>query len=46
MNYLIITHDIELPGINLNIIGWIALSVLVFYFIVNILVGFFRKGSK
>jgi len=46
MNYFIIMHDIQLPGINLNIIGWIALSLLVSYFLINILVGYFRKDNN
>lgn len=46
MNYLIIMHDIDFPGFNLNMLGWIALSALVSYFILNILVGYFRKDAK
>ena len=45
MNYLVIINDIHVPDFDLNFLGWIALSLLVSYFLINILVGYFRKGN-
>lgn len=45
MNYLVIINDINVPDFDLNFLGWIALSLLVSYFLINILVGYFWKGN-
>lgn len=45
MNYIIMSN-IQFPDFDLNILGWIALSAFVSYFVLNILIGYFRKGSR